>query len=45
MFLDQTMIRVEDADAAIGWFARKLEYDLTRRGESDTFSLYLMKLA
>ncbi|WP_439026655.1 VOC family protein [Haloarchaeobius sp. DT45] len=41
--LDHTMIRVEDADAAIGWWARKLEYDLVRRAEMDSFALYFMK--
>jgi lactoylglutathione lyase len=41
--LDHTMLRVEDADAAIGWFARKLEYDLFRRAEFDDFALYFMK--
>jgi lactoylglutathione lyase len=41
--LDHTMIRVADPDAAIGWFAHKLEYDLFRRSEHDSFSLYFMK--
>jgi lactoylglutathione lyase len=41
--LDHTMVRVEDADAAIGWFDRKLEYDLFRRAEFDDFALYFMK--
>ncbi|MFD1646029.1 VOC family protein [Haloarchaeobius litoreus] len=41
--LDHTMLRVEDADAAIGWFARKLEYDLFRRSEHDDFALYFLK--
>ena len=41
--LDHTMLRVEDADEAIGWFARKLEYDLFRRAEFDDFALYFMK--
>lgn len=41
--LDHTMLRVEDADAAIGWFTRKLEYDLFRRSEHDSFALYFMK--
>jgi len=40
--LDHTMLRVEDADAAIGWYARKLGYDLVRRSEHDSFSLYFM---
>jgi len=41
--LDHTMLRVEDADEAIGWFARKLEYDLFRRAEFDDFALYFMQ--
>lgn len=41
--LDHTMVRVEDADAAIGWYARKLGYDLVRRSENDDFALYFMK--
>jgi lactoylglutathione lyase len=41
--LDHTMIRVEDGDAAIGWLTRKLEYDLFRRAELDTFALYFMQ--
>jgi len=43
--LDHTMLRIEDADAAIGWFTRKLEYDLFRRAEFDTFALYFLKPA
>ena len=41
--IDHTMIRVEDADEAIGWYARKLDYELVRRYEGDSFSLYFMK--
>ena len=41
--LDHTMLRVEDADETIGWLARKLEYDLVRRAEFDSFSLYFMQ--
>jgi len=41
--LDHTMVRVEDADAAIGWYGRKLEYDLFRRSEHSSFALYFMK--
>src|SRR6056297_1452088 len=41
--LDHTMVRVEDADAAIGWYTRKLEYDLFRREEFDDFALYFLK--
>jgi lactoylglutathione lyase len=41
--LDHTMIRVEDVDAALGWFTRKLEYVHTGRWESDTFANYFTK--
>ena len=41
--LDHTMIRVEDADATLGWFTRKLEYEHTGRWEADTFANYFMK--
>jgi lactoylglutathione lyase len=41
--LDHTMLRVEDADAAIGWYARKLDYELFRRSEHDSFALYFLK--
>ena len=41
--LDHTMIRVEDADQALGWFTRKLEYEHTGRWEADTFANYFMK--
>jgi len=41
--LDHTMLRVEDADAAVGWYARKLDYELFRRSEYDSFSLYFLK--
>jgi lactoylglutathione lyase len=41
--LDHTMLRVEDADAAIGWFVRKLDYDLFRREEFEDFALYFLK--
>jgi len=41
--LDHTMIRVEDADAALGWFTRKLECEHTGRWEADTFANYFMK--
>ena len=40
--LDHTMVRVEDADAAIGWYARKLGYDMFRRSEHSSFALYFM---
>ena len=41
--LDHTMIRVEDAEQAIGWYARKLGYELTRRSEHSDFALYFMQ--
>lgn len=41
--IDHTMVRVPDADSAIGWYARKLEYEMTRRFEMDEFALYFMK--
>lgn len=41
--LDHTMLRVEDADAAIGWWVRKMEYDLYRRYEGDSFALYFVQ--
>ncbi len=41
--LDHTMIRVEDADESLGWYVRKLDYDLVRREEFDDFALYFVK--
>ena len=41
--LDHTMIRVEDADAAVGWYVRKLDYELHRREEFDDFALYFLR--
>ncbi|WP_338741978.1 VOC family protein [Haloplanus salilacus] len=38
--LDHTMIRVEDADAALGFWIRKFGYVPGRRWESDTFANY-----
>jgi lactoylglutathione lyase len=43
--LDHTMLRVADADAAIGWYIRKLEYELFRREELEEFALYFLKPA
>jgi len=40
--LDHTMVRVEDADRAIGWYARKLGYVPTGRWEADTFANYFV---
>ncbi len=43
--LDHTMIRVEDADEALGFWTRKFEYDSTRRWEADTFANYFVEPA
>ncbi|WP_096390891.1 VOC family protein [Halopenitus persicus] len=43
--LDHTMIRVEDADEAIGFWARKFEYEPAGRWESDSFANYFMEPA
>ncbi|WP_089805469.1 VOC family protein [Halogeometricum rufum] len=41
--IDHTMIRVEDADEALGFWTRKFEYEHTGRWESDTFANYFVK--
>ena len=41
--LDHTMIRVEDADEALGFWTRKFEYQHTGRWEADTFANYFVK--
>jgi lactoylglutathione lyase len=41
--LDHTMIRVEDADAALGWFVRKLGYEPAGRWEAGTFANYYVR--
>jgi len=41
--LDHTMIRVADADEALGWWTRKLEYEHTGRWEADTFANYFLE--
>ena len=41
--LDHTMLRVADADAAIGWYARKLDYEMFRRSEHSSFALYFLQ--
>jgi lactoylglutathione lyase len=41
--LDHTMVRVEDADRALGWYARKLGYEPDGRWESDTFANYYVR--
>ena len=38
--LDHTMIRVEDADAALGWWTRKFGYEHQGRWEADSFANY-----
>jgi len=43
--LDHTMIRVEDADEALGWYLRKLGYEPAGRWEADTFANYFLKPA
>ncbi len=40
--LDHTMIRVEDADEALGFWTRKFEYVETGRWEADTFANYFV---
>ncbi|WP_018258719.1 VOC family protein [Halomicrobium katesii] len=40
--LDHTMVRVEDADAAIGWYARKLGFEPAGRWEADSFANYFL---
>ncbi len=42
--LDHTMIRVEDADEALGFWTRKFEYtEVPGRWEADTFANYFVK--
>jgi lactoylglutathione lyase len=41
--IDHTMVRVEDADEALGFWTRKFEFEHTGRWESDTFANYFMK--
>jgi len=40
--LDHTMIRVEDADEALGFWTRKFEYEHVGRWEADTFANYFV---
>ncbi|MFB6137701.1 MAG: VOC family protein [Halobacteriaceae archaeon] len=40
--LDHTMLRVADADSAIGWYVRKLQYEPTGRWEADTFANFFL---
>jgi lactoylglutathione lyase len=41
--LDHTMIRVEDADEAIGFWTRKFDYEEVGRWEADTFANYFVQ--
>jgi lactoylglutathione lyase len=41
--IDHTMIRVEDADAALGYWTRKFEYKYTSRWEASTFANYFVR--
>jgi lactoylglutathione lyase len=41
--LDHTMIRVQDADAALGFWVRKFGYDEVGRWEADTFANYFVE--
>lgn len=41
--LDHTMIRVEDADRALGYFTRAFEYEEVGRWEADTFANFFMR--
>ncbi|MFC6717456.1 VOC family protein [Natrialbaceae archaeon GCM10025810] len=41
--IDHTMIRVEDADEALGFWTRKFEYQHVGRWESDTFANYFVE--
>ncbi|OVE84443.1 VOC family protein [Natronolimnobius baerhuensis] len=41
--IDHTMIRVEDADEAIGFWTRKFGYDEVGRWEADSFANYFME--
>lgn len=41
--LDHVMMRVEDADAALGFWTRKFEYEHTGRWEADTFANFFME--
>lgn len=41
--LDHIMMRVEDADAALGFWTRKFEYDHVGRWEADSFANFFMR--
>lgn len=42
--LDHTMMRVSDADLALGWFTRKFGYEEFSRWEADTFANFHMAI-
>jgi lactoylglutathione lyase len=41
--IDHTMVRVADADEALGWYVRKLGYDEVGRWEADTFANFFLE--
>ncbi|MFP4589993.1 MAG: VOC family protein [Halobacteriales archaeon] len=41
--LDHTMVRVEDADRALGFWVRKFGYEAVGRWEADTFANYFVR--
>ncbi|MFB6152639.1 MAG: VOC family protein [Halodesulfurarchaeum sp.] len=41
--IDHTMLRVEEADPALGWYVRKLGYEPAGRWEADTFANYFLR--
>lgn len=43
--LDHTMIRIEDAERALGYFTRAFEYEEVGRWEADTFANFFMRPA
>jgi lactoylglutathione lyase len=43
--LDHTMVRVEDADEALGFWTRKFEYEPAGRWEADSFANYFVEPA
>jgi lactoylglutathione lyase len=43
--IDHTMIRVEDADEALGYWTRKFGYETVGRWEADTFANFFMEPA
>jgi len=43
--LDHTMMRVEDADEALGFWRRKFEYEEVGRWEADTFANFFLRPA